>query len=151
MTLAERMKIVFDRTTVELHLTHDGFCVGHDTVGVSAIHTINFLPHRQFWELIAIDDDILRSFYQRYFHDTKIDILKLPDSDIENKERNQAGVGGKCADDIPEPADLSDFFPSCGDDILVHMIFLRNEEYTDVYRKKIGLSSHFYQDNPEIL
>lgn len=87
MILSKRVKLMLDRTTIEFHLINYTFCIGHDTVGILTVETVEPLSPGEFPELVSIEDDIFFSVNKRYLHDTEIDVLELPQKTIQYEER----------------------------------------------------------------
>jgi len=102
MFLSEWMCSMFDGTTIELHLIDDSFWVSYNSICILTIKTIYSLPNRELSEAKSIENNIFISLNQWDFHDTKIDILKLPDTHVQKNKWYKARIRGDGCYDIKD-------------------------------------------------
>ena len=93
MFLSKWMQVMFDGTTIEFHLIDNSFRISDNAVCILTIEAIKSLPESELTELISVQDDIFLAFNHGYFHDAKINPLKLPYKNIDEYKWNNTDVG----------------------------------------------------------
>ena len=111
---------MFDGATVELHLIYHSLGISDNTIGIFTIKAINPLSPGELPELITIEDHIFPPLNKRYLHDSKINILKLPEKCIEDEQWYDTDIAGNSSNKAHYLVDTDYADISAGDYKIFH-------------------------------
>lgn len=130
MFLPKRMEFMLDSTTIELHLIHNCLCIADNAVRILTIETVKFLRKGELPEFESIKYDIFPPLNKGYLHDTKVNILKLPEKYIHYHKWDNRGIAGNTSKKSNYRIDIDYLDISAWDDKVFH-----KHEYKKIAQK----------------